>query len=158
MLTERIRARVLLSLLLICCSLPVTAQSKKKAAAPDANGPFTTDTAVRLLNQLVSSLETHNQAQFLSAFDSEFMAKYGQFSDQTEVFFTQYDNFVARFQVLESGGNENQPLVLVQFSIEAHPVTFGANLSKSAQVRFEFVRGKNGWKIVNVTPRGFFSS
>ena len=155
-----IRLRVLASLLLILLFSHILAgqQAKKPLPQPpDGSSAFTPETAVKLMDQMLHGLQSHNQSQFLSAFDPEFMTNYGQFSGQIEALFTQYDNFSGRYHVRQAGDNPDHPLVLVQFDLEASPVVAGAPLRKSAQVRFEFGRGKRGWKIVNLTPRGFFS-
>jgi hypothetical protein len=110
-----------------------------------------------LIDQLLQGLQTHNETQFLSVFDPEFMTNYGQFADQITVLFTQYESFVGRYHVRQMGDNPDRPLVLVQFDLQADSTSPGAPLRKSSQVRFEFARGKNGWRIVNLTPRGFFS-
>jgi len=155
MLTVRIRSMVLGSLLLICTQAAVAQQPKQPAARTTT--AFTPEIAVKLLDQLLQGLQTHNQSQFLSTFDSEFMTNYSQFADQISVLFTQYDSFVGRYHVRQMGDNPDRPLVLVQFDLQADSVGPGAPLRKSSQVRFEFARGKDGWKIVNLTPRGFFS-
>jgi len=154
MLTVRIRSMVLTSLLLICTQAMVAQQAKTPAAPPTA---FTPEVAVKLMDQLLQGLQTHNQAQFLSVFDPEFMTNYSQFADQISVLFTQYESFVGRYHVRQMGDNPDRPLVLVQFDLQGDPGLTGAPLRKSSQVRFEFARGKNGWRIVNLTPRGFFS-
>ncbi|MGZ4816756.1 MAG: hypothetical protein ACXVZV_15175 [Terriglobales bacterium] len=154
MLTVRIRSMVLGSLLLICAQAMV-AQQAKNAVPPTT--AFTPEVAVKLMDQLLQGLQTQNPTQFLSAFDPEFMTNYGQFANQISVLFTQYESFVGRYHVRQMGDNPDSPLVLVQFDLQADSVSPGAPLRKSSQVRFEFARGKNGWRIVNLTPRGFFS-
>jgi hypothetical protein len=154
MLTVRIRSMVLVSLLLSCTQAVIAQQAKKSAAPPTA---FTPEIAVKLMDQLLQGLQTQNPRQFLAAFDPEFMTNYGQFADQISVLFTQYESFVGRYHVRQMGDNTDRPLVLVQFDLQADSTSPGAPLRKSAQVRFEFARGKNGWRIVNLTPRGFFS-
>jgi hypothetical protein len=109
------------------------------------------------MDQLLQGLQSHNQAQFLEAFDPEFMTNYGQFADQITVLFTRYESFSGRYHVRQMGDNPDRPIVLVQFDLQADSVSPGAPLRKSSQVRFEFARGKNGWRIVNLTPREFFS-
>jgi len=154
MLTVRIRSMVLGSLLLICAQAMVAQQAKNAVPLTTA---FTPEVAVKLMDQLLQGLQTQNPTQFLSAFDPEFMTNYGQFANQISVLFTQYESFVGRYHVRQMGDNPDSPLVLVQFDLQADSVSPGAPLRKSSQVRFEFARGKNGWRIVNLTPRGFFS-
>jgi hypothetical protein len=49
-------------------------------------------------------------------------------------------------------------VVIVDFELEGQPLEEGAPpLRRNAQLRFEFVHGRNGWTIVEVTPREFFS-
>ncbi len=155
MLTVRIRSTVLASLLLISAQV-LFAQQAKQPAAP-ATTAFTPEVAVKLMDQLLQGLQTQNPNQFLAAFDPEFMTNYGEFANQIIVLFTQYESFVGRYHVRQMGNDPDRPLVLVQFDLQGDPGITGAPLRKSAQVRFEFARGKNGWRIVNLTPRGFFS-
>lgn len=155
MLTVRIRSILAASLLLICTQAAVAQQAKQPATPPTT--AFTPDTAVKLIDQLLQGLQTHNETQFLAVFDPEFMTNYGQFADQITVLFTQYESFVGRYHVRQMGDNPDHPLVLVQFDLQADSTGPGAPLRKSSQVRFEFARGKNGWRIVNLTPRRFFS-
>ena len=154
MLTVRIRSMVLVSLLLICVQAAF-AQAKQAKTPPTT--AFTPEVAVKLMDQLLQGLQTQNPTQFLSAFDPEFMTNYGQFANQISVLFTQYEGFVGRYHVRQMGDNPDSPLVLVQFDLQADSTSPGAPLRKSSQVRFEFARGKYGWRIVNLTPRGFFS-
>jgi len=155
MLTVRIRSMALGSLLLICMQAAAGQQAKPPVtAAPTA---FSPEIAVKLMDQLLQGLQTQNPNQFLAAFDPEFMTNYGEFANQIIVLFTQYESFVGRYHVRQMGNNPDRPLVLVQFDLQGDPGITGAPLRKSAQVRFEFARGKNGWRIVNLTPRGFFS-
>ena len=156
MLTVRIRSIALASLLLICSHVLV-AQQAKKSVPPLDTAAFTPETAVKVMDQLLQGLQTHNPNQFLSAFDPEFMTNYGEFANQISVLFTQYENFAGRYHVRQMGDNPDRPLVLVQFDLQADSASPGAPLRKSSQVRFEFARGRNGWRIVNLTPRGFFS-
>jgi hypothetical protein len=146
---------VLGSLLLICTHAAVAQKARHSAAPPTT--AFTPEVAVKLMDQLLQGLQTQNPTQFLSAFDPQFMTNYGQFADQIGVLFTQYESFVGRYHVQQMGDNPDRPLVLVQFDLQADSVSPGAPLRKSSQVRFEFTRGKDGWRIVNLTPRGFFS-
>jgi hypothetical protein len=155
MLTVRIRSMVLGSLLLICTQAAVAQPAKQPSAPPTT--AFTPEVAVKLLDQLLQGLQSHDPDHFLSVFDPEFMTNYSQFADQISVLFTQYESFVGRYHVRQMGDNPDRPLVLVQFDLEGNAGLTGAPLRKSAQVRFEFARGKNGWRIVNLTPRGFFS-
>lgn len=155
MVTVRIRSMLLVSLLLFCTQAVVAQRPKQPAAPPTST--FTPEVAVKLMDQLLQGLQTQNPNQFLSAFDPEFMINYGQFADQIGVLFNQYESFVGRYHVRQMGDNPDRPLVLVQFDLQADSTSPGAQLRKSSQVRFEFARGKNGWRIVNLTPRGFFS-
>jgi hypothetical protein len=48
-------------------------------------------------------------------------------------------------------------VVLAEFDLEEIPVSGGAPVRRSGQLRFTMASGRQGWKIVEVTPRSFFS-
>jgi hypothetical protein len=120
--------------------------------------PFTDAVASRLLQQVTRGFITDNQGRVLSAFDAARMPDYGQFRDNVAALFARYQGFRAAFRLRQSWPQGERGVVIAEFDLEGAPLEEGSPpLRRSAQLRFAFARGRQGWKIVDVAPRGFFS-
>ncbi|MBZ5729195.1 MAG: SDR family oxidoreductase [Acidobacteriia bacterium] len=75
--------------------------------------------------------------------------------DRLYSYFNQYESFRAYYHVLQTSTENERGVALVELQIEATPRS-GPSRRREGQVRFEFAAGKNGWQIVNFTPRDFF--
>jgi hypothetical protein len=119
---------------------------------------FNDDVARYVLSEIRDGLEGHLQRLFLSAFDDDSMPGYLQFEDQIQAMFDRYSEFRVHFRILQTTVEGPKGVVLVDFQLEQVPN--GSNVApqrKSSQVRFELERGHRGWRIVDFSPRGFFS-
>jgi len=119
---------------------------------------FSTAVANSVLNDLRDGLEGHTQRLMLSAFDADKMDGYLEFEDQIEAFFNKYGSFNVYFRIAQSSTDGPKGIVLVDIQLEEIPR--GATsppIRKNGQMRFELERGKKGWKIVDFSPRNFFS-
>lgn len=119
---------------------------------------FSDAVAKNVLEQLRDGLEGHSQRLMLSAFDDDKFDGYLSFEDQIQAMFDKYDSFRVHFRIVQTSVEGPKGLVLVDFTMEEIPRSMNAAPQrKSSQVRFELERGRKGWKIVDMTPRGFFS-
>ncbi len=118
---------------------------------------FSTAVANNVLGDLRDGLEGHSQRLMLSAFDQDKMEGYLSFEDQIEAMFARYDAFRVHFRIAQSNIEGPKGVVLVDFEMEEMPRSGGAPQRRQGQLRFEMERGRKGWKIVDFTPRGFFS-
>ena len=119
---------------------------------------FSTAVANSVLNDLRDGLEGHTQRLMLSAFDADKMDGYLQFEDQIEAFFNKYTSFNVYFRIAQSSTDGPKGIVLVDIQLEEIPRGAASPpVRKSGQMRFELERGKKGWKIVDFSPRNFFS-
>ena len=139
-------------------------QSKKKKDKKDKGSQdvvntevFSTAVANNVLNDLRDGLEGHTQRLMLSAFDADKMDGYLQFEDQIEAFFNKYTSFTVYFRIAQSATEGPKGIVLVDIQLEEIPRGASPPIRKSGQMRFELERGKKGWKIVDFSPRNFFS-
>jgi len=140
-------------------------QSKKKKDKKDKGSQdvvntevFSTAVANSVLNDLRDGLEGHTQRLMLSAFDADKMDGYLQFEDQIEAFFNKYTSFNVYFRIAQSATEGPKGIVLVDIQLEEIPRgNASPPIRKSGQMRFELERGKKGWKIVDFSPRNFFS-
>ena len=114
--------------------------------------------ASRLLQEVTRGFITDNSGRVLAAFDSARMRNYGSFRDNVQSLFAKYQSFRAAFRVRQSWPQGERGVVIVQFELEGTPLEEDSPpFRRSAQLRFEFERGRAGWRIVDVAPRGFFS-
>ena len=118
---------------------------------------FSTAVANSVLNDLRDGLEGHTQRLVLSAFDADKMDGYLEFEDQIEAFFNKYIAFTVWFKIAQTSIDGPKGIVLVDIQLEENPRGAAPPVRKNGQMRFELERGKKGWKIVDFSPRNFFS-
>ena len=119
---------------------------------------FSTAVANNVLNDLRDGLEGHTQRLMLSAFDADKMDGYLEFEDQIEAFFNKYSTFSVYFRIAQTATDGPKGIALVDIQLEEIPRgSASPPIRKSGQMRFELERGKKGWKIVDFSPRNFFS-
>src|SRR4051812_17878640 len=135
-------------------------KKKKKSKSQDVLNTevFTDDVARFVLSEVRDGLEGHLQRLMLSAFDDDKMAGYLSFEDQIQAMFDNYSEFRVHFRILQTTIEGPKGVVLVDFNLEEIPKSPNAQPQrKSTQMRFELERGRKGWRIVDFSPRGFFS-
>lgn len=135
-------------------------KKKKDNSAQDALNAevFSDAIANSVLNDIRDGFEGHTQRLLLSAFDQDKMDGYLQFEDQIDMMFQRYSMFTVHFRIVQSSVEGPKGIVLVDFQMEEVPKGTNPNpIRKSSQIRVELERGKKGWKIVDINPRGFFS-
>ena len=128
-----------------------TKKSKPQKAIPTE---FSEDVAKQVLTQIRLGLQGHNPRQMLGAFDKQ-MNGYYALEDRLYSYFNQYDSFSAYFRILQSSTDKDRGTALAEWQIEAVPAS-GPPVRREGQVKFEFAAEKDGWKIVDFTPRDFF--
>jgi hypothetical protein len=122
---------------------------------------FSEDVAKSVLDDIRDGLEGHSYRLMESAFDDDKMDGYLSFEDALEAMFQRYSEFRVHFSIAQTTTEGPKGIVLVDIQMEEVPnSTNGANVvpqRRESQVRFELERGKKGWKIVDFSPRSFFS-
>ena len=123
---------------------------------------FSDAVARNVLDSLRDGLEGHSPRLFESAFDDDKMDGYLTFEDAVEAMFEKYSEFRVHFNIAQTTTEGPKGVILVDIEMEEVP-----NASPTArapqpqrrqgQVRFELERGKKGWRIVDFSPRSFFS-
>jgi hypothetical protein len=142
---------------------PAKDKDKKKKEKARSNDDLNTEVfsgalANRVLDDLRDGLEGHSSRLLLSVFDGDKMEGYLSFEDQIESFFNRYAGFSVHYRIVNTSLENARGIVLVDFGLEEMPRSSNdAPKRKSGQLRFELERGAKGWKIVDFSPRGFFS-
>ena len=133
-------------------------KTKHKGAADNPTAPFSEEVTQDLIEKLATGLEAHNPDRMLSVFDRDAMDGYLNFSDQIAALFQRFDAFRLHYTIEQATGEGAKGTGLVDFELEELPSTGNIEpILKHDQLTFEMVRGKKGWKIVDVSPRAFFS-
>lgn len=118
---------------------------------------FSAAVAEDLVERLSSALVRRNVRRFLSAFQAGRMAEWGHFRDQVEAYVGRRD-FRVYYRIEETSSEGGRGVALVEFQLEESLRDGTAPpRRKRAQLRLEFERGPQGWKIVGLRPREFFS-
>lgn len=119
---------------------------------------FSETVANTVLRDVKDGLEGHSQRLMLSAFDPDKMDGYLAFEDQMEAFFQRYESFRLHYRIVQTTVEGPRAIVLADVQMEVIPRGGGTPPGRrSEQLRFELERGRKGWKIVDFSPRGFFS-
>ena len=141
-----------------CILVALVAALVSAAVAGEKPPPeFSNAVASRLLQQVTEGFNSSNQGEVLAAFDRARMKNYDQFRANIQALFAQYESFRAGYNLRQSWAQGERGVVMVEFELEGTPPGEGsAPFRRSAQLRFEFERGRAGWKIVDVSPREFF--
>jgi len=123
---------------------------------------FSDAVAKNVLNDIRDGLEGHSPRLMESAFDEDKMDGYMSFEDQLEAMFQRYSEFRVHFSIAQTSTEGPKGVILVDIQMEEIPNSTGSRANptpqrRDGQVRFELERGKKGWKIVDFSPRSFFS-
>lgn len=138
-------------------------KKKKKDSSQDVinSDVFSEAVARSVLDDIRDGLEGHSYRLMESAFDEDKMDGYLAFDDAIEAMFQRYSEFRVHFSITQTTTEGPKGVILVDIQMEEVPnSTNGANVvpqRREGQVRFELERGKKGWKIVDFSPRSFFS-
>ena len=137
-------------------------KKKDKGSQDVVNSDVFSEAVARsVLDDIRDGLEGHSYRLMESAFDPDKMDGYLTFEDAVEAMFQRYSEFRVHFTISQTTTEGPKGVILVDIQLEEVPnSTNGANVvpqRRNGQVRFELERGKKGWKIVDFSPRGFFS-
>lgn len=131
-------------------------EKQTKENAQDAQATLSQRDADDVLGQIRDGLEGHSQRMMLRVFDREKMNGYLAFDDQLEAFFTQYEGIRVNIRIIQSSVEGGKGVVTANFQMEATPRN-GSAVRREAQLRFELEHTHQGWRVVDVSPRSFFS-
>lgn len=138
-------------------------KKKDKSGSQDVvnSDVFSDAVAKNILNDIRDGLEGHSVRLMESAFDDDKMDGWLTFQDQLESMFQRYSEFRVHFSISQTNIEGPQGIILVDFQLEEVPNSNnmgpGQPQRRDGQVRFVLERGKKGWKIVDFSPRSFFS-
>lgn len=115
--------------------------------------------AMTVLRQVETGLVNHNPRMMLNAFDLSRMTGGRVFQQDTLSFFDLTARIRVHFNLLQTAMDGARGVADVNMEMEAEmrddrlPV-----VHKQAQLRLVFEKSEGGWRIVDITPRDFFST
>ena len=149
--------RMPLVMLLLAISVLATAQQEKpKEPAKSVSNVFTVNDANTVLARFRSALEAHSQRQMFALFDGEKMTAYVSFQDQMRGFLSRNEGIRVNIRGIQASGESDKGVITATFEIETTSRTGNAS-RRSEQLRLELNRTAQGWRIVDINPRSFFS-
>lgn len=138
------------------------ALTTRKAGRPAVESPVFSNAVVNdVLFDLAEGMEAHDQRRLLSAF-SPAMSGYRSFAGQVAAWFDHNRSFRVYYNIRQvsagTGKEAARGIALVDFEYEAAPVSSDVPPERRReQLRLVMERSAKGWKIVEFSPRGFFS-
>jgi len=132
------------------------AKAKRATLTPPSSAEFSESVARQILGLIRDGLQNHSSSRMLAAFDRENLPDYLAFEDQVHAYFNQHDSFRSYFRILQTSTEGTHGVVLAEWQVEAVRNSSRPPERREGQVRFEMAPGKNGWQIVQMTPRDFF--
>ena len=143
-------AGILISLLLLLSSPSLQIS---RAQSQDLADVFTESAASKLLNQVAEGLHGHSSRKMLGAFDLSRMNGGAVFKEQITAFFNQYESIRVHFKLVEVNDN----IAIINAEMDQTPRSaITPPQHKSMELQFTAEKEANGWKFVDVRPRGFF--
>jgi hypothetical protein len=134
------------------------ATTARNAGAAATAESFSAAVVNDLVYQFAEGMESRNARLTLRGFDRAKFAAYGRFSDQVQAWFRDHSSCRVYYKLRQTSVDGGRGIALVDFEYEAQPNTEGSTpVRRQEQMRFTFERGPQGWKIVDLSPRGFFS-
>lgn len=141
----------LLAVLLVAQQLCLV--SPAQTGAPPEN-VLTESAASKLLNQVAEGLHGHSPRKMLGAFDLSRMNGGPVFKEQITAFFNQYESIRVHFKLVEV--NDNTATVNAEMD-QTPRSAITPPQHKSMELQFTAEKEADGWKFVDVRPRGFFN-
>lgn len=133
------------------------AQNRPGSASPAPDSFSSEQIAEKLLDQIRRGLEARDSRKMLGAFDHDRMRGYLSFQDQVESLFAQYSSFRVYMRLQGVSLDKDHGVATVLVKLEGSPMYGDAAMRREAEMSFELTRTERGWKIVDVSPRDFFS-
>ena len=133
-------------------------QIAQQAPAAESDDSFSSqEIAAKLLDQIRDGLQARNSRKMLAPFDPQRMPGYALFKDQVEAFFAQYDSFRVYIRLVNTSFQQDRAVVTASFQLDAVPRYNTVAVRREDELTFELARADQGWKIIDVRPRSFFS-
>ena len=130
------------------------AQSAANSQSQEQFSAFTEADAAKLLGQVAEGLQGHSPKKMLSAFDLARMDGAAAFKEQITAFFNQYETIRVHFKLVEV----KDGTAVVNAELDGTPRdAITPPEHKRVRLTFTAGNGADGWKFIDVQPRGFFS-
>lgn len=146
---------------MVCLLVGLCVWMEAQATMPQAQTEYALSKgdAMTVLRQVETGLVNHNPRIMLNAFDLARMTDGRVFQQETFSFFDLTARIRVHFNLLQTAMDGARGVADVNMEMEAEmrddrlPV-----VHKQAQLHLVFEKSGGGWRIVDITPRDFFST
>jgi hypothetical protein len=110
------------------------------------------------LAQLRAGFQDHNADQVMSTFERSRLAGWNEMRERLENRMASYDTFRMGYHLVSATAESGRGTVVAEVELESvAQAGVSSPEHKSATLRLTLERGPKGWRIVDYSPRGFFT-
>ena len=135
-----------------------TAPAKK--ASPLEAPEFSDAVGEAALAELRAGFQGHNPGRVMAMFDRSRFSGWSDMRERLENRMASYDSFRMGYHLVSATAEGGRGTVVAETELESVPQSQTAVTSperRSATLRLILERGPKGWRIVDYSPRGFFT-
>jgi hypothetical protein len=137
------------------------------AAGPAAKKPsaleaqeFSAAVGEAALAQLRAGFQNHNADQVMAMFERGRLAGWAEMRERLENRMASYDSFRMGYHLVSASAEGGRGTVVAEVELESVATSVTGVTSpehRSATLQLTLERGPKGWRIVDYSPRGFFT-
>jgi len=136
---------------------PAALQATKPPGAQQQELTLSDELSSQVLEPLCEDMQAQDISAVVALFDQDF-AKSIDLQRELRAFFAQYSQVRLRYQLLQQSGDDRQASATADMDMDAQPYDVSrVPQRRTTQMRFQFRRDGTTWKIVGISPAGFFS-
>ncbi len=137
-------------------------QTEKPAAAKKAleAQEFSAAVGEAALAELRAGFQNHNPDQVMAMFERGRLAGWAEMRDRLQNRMAAYDSFRMGYHLVSAKAEDGRGTVEAEVELESVATSLTGVTSpqhRSATLQLTLERGAKGWRIVDYSPRGFFT-
>ena len=134
------------------------AEKPARKAAPLEAQEFSAAVSEAALAELRAGFQNHNAEQVMAMFERARLAGWSEMRDLLENRMAAYDTFRMGYHVVTTSSEGGRGTVVAEVELESvAQAGVTSPERRSATLRLTLERGPKGWRIVDYSPRGFFT-
>ncbi len=136
------------------------AEKPAKKPSPLEAQEFSAAVGEAALAELRAGFQNHNPDQVMAMFERGRLAGWGEMRDRLQNRMAAYDSFRMGYHLVSASAEGGRGTVVAEVELESVAQSLTGVTSpqhRSATLRLTLERGAKGWRIVDYSPRGFFT-
>ena len=155
-LSRAVAVMVLLAATVVAQQAHKTAPAKR--VSPLEAPEFSAEVGEAVLARLRAGFQDHNAEQVVSLFERSRLAGWAEMRERLENRMASYDSFRMGYHMVSATGEGARGTVVAEVELESvAQAGVTAPEHRSATLHLTLERGAKGWRIVDYSPRGFFT-